>query len=233
MKLTSTISLLHHPKYILVYGPSGLGKTTLAKTVPNKKRVLMLDAERGTGSLNGEDISCVVLSRGDDGRLLNDTERFDKLQEFVTYVQTDECKAQFDILFLDSLTEIGEIVLKHFQSKMDGFKMWGEFKDSIKGLLKFFRDLDHYTIICTALETREKEDGEELGPYLPKVGNKTVREELPQFFDLVTRLVLDAEGNRRLLCKPTAKSYAKDRYGHLGLTEEPNLALLMQKTKQE
>lgn len=235
MKLQSTKDLSQHPKYMVIYGQSGYGKTSLVRTLANPARALVLDAECGMGSLASciPPIASVSLARADDNRLLTESERHERFNEFIRFVQTAECRAQFDVIFIDSLTEVAENILQHFKGKLEGFKMWGDYKDSVKALLKFFRDMDHYTVICTALETREKTDGEEYGPFLPKVGNRSVREELPQFFDLVARLVLDTDGNRRLLCKPTAKSFAKDRYGHLDLTEPPDLAALMAKRKTE
>lgn len=229
METESTLDGAQSPKFILVYGFSGRGKTFLASTLPDPSRVLILDAEQGTGSLKKTGIAMQKISLCRiKGELVPIEKRFERMNEFFKWIQTEECKARFDTIYLDSLTEISENVLSHYQEKTVGLKAYGDFKKSMIEFLKFLRDVGHYTVICTALEMREKEDGELFGPYKPKVGSAGVRDEVPQFFDLVTRLVL-ADGKRHLVCKETQVSYAKDRYGIFADVEEPNLGKLLAK----
>jgi phage nucleotide-binding protein len=232
MKLKSTLNLPQHPKYMLIYGASGLGKTTLISTLPDPSKVLVLDAEGGLLSLQHLklDVAVKELATDDTGKLLSEAERFEEFKKFIDFVKTAECAARFNVLFIDSLTEIAQNIFRHMKEKHgDGFKLWGEYTTAVQDLIKFFRDLNHYTVIFTALEecVEDKETG--LSSYFPNLGGRKVKEAVLPAFDLVSRMVIDADKNRLLICKPTIKTQAKDRVGLLEDIEQPNLAAIMKK----
>jgi len=231
MKINTTKNIHHTPQYILVYGPSGIGKTTLATTLAGP--TLILDAESGLSVLQGKDIEYVSLSQNEDGSLVPETDRFRRLQEFMNFIQTDEAKKKYKYIFVDSLTEVSQNIFKHMKEKHgDGFKLWGEYTNAMFDFIKFFRDLRAYTVVFVSLEDRVDED-EGGGYYCPNVGGRKVKEFLLPAFDEVFRMIVNKDKARQLVCKPTAKTQAKDRSGKLSDIEHPDLGAVLTKIRGE
>lgn len=232
MKLRTTKNLPQRPKYMLFYGVSGIGKTSLIKTLPELDKVLVLDTENGLASLQqqGIDVAYKPLAYSDDNVLLTEAERFEEFKKFIGYIKSPECTSRFNVLFIDSLTEIAQNIHRHMKEKHgDGFKLWGEYTAAMQDLIKFFRDLDHYTVIFTALEERIDDEDTSSSYYFPSIGGRKVKEAVLPAFDLVARMVLDKDGQRILVCKPTPKTQAKDRIGALDAIEGPNLKTIIEK----
>lgn len=232
MKINSTKDLKNKPSYILVYGASGIGKTTLFKTLPNLEGVLILDAESGLACLKGTDIADTSLARDDDEMLIPMGERYKRLQEFMVEVQLPATKARFHTLCIDSITEISQVIMAYMKDvmKYDGFQLWGEYTQAMMSLVKFFRDLEHYTVIFTGLEARiDDEVGQSQA--CPDVGGKKAKEHLLPAFDIVARMVVDGDGERKLVTKTTIKTQAKDRTGTLEGVESPHLGQILAKVR--
>lgn len=232
MKINNTKTIHDKPKFCLVYGPSGIGKTSLASQMG--KKVLVLDAESGLATLQGTEIDYVSLATADDGALVPEDKRLDRLKEFMTYVQTEECRKKYDYIFIDSLTEIAQNV-KKAQDKKHGatFKAWGEYADAMIEFIKFWRDQQHYTCVFIALEdyVALSDDDDAPEKYMPNIGGKKLKTFLMPQFDLVLRMIVDKEGKRKFVCKPTAKTEAKSRGGKLNEVEDANLKNVLEKMK--
>ena len=95
MEKKRTSQIMNNGITILVYGQSGVGKTTLIKTLPGK--VLILSAEAGLLSLRDTDIEYVDIHTMDD------------LTEAYTYIVSNI--TEYNCIVLDSLSEIGEVIL--------------------------------------------------------------------------------------------------------------------------
>jgi hypothetical protein len=216
------------PSYICVYGPSGMGKTSTVKSLP-QERVLLLDAESGLASLHGTSIHSISLSKNDEGILIPEDMRFERLQEFMQFVQLPSTKAKYDYLFIDSLTEIAQNVHKKMTAKFPGFQGWGEYTKAMMDMLKFFRDIGHYTVIFTALEGRIEDQDNQSFTY-PDIGGKKAKEYLLPQFDEVFRMVV-IDGQRTFVTRTTAKTQAKDRSGKLDELEPANLMHVLNKMK--
>lgn len=229
MKIHNTKDVAFKPSYILIYGSSGIGKTSVAKTLPHEQ-VLLLDAESGIASLRDTSIDVISLAKSDNDVLIPEEERLARLQEFNEYIQKPETKAKYRYLFIDSITEISQNIMKQMQKKYTGYQAWGEYSNAMMHLMKFYRDIGHYTIIFTALEGRMDDESGNSYAY-PDVGGKKAKEYLLPAFDEVFRMVADAERNRMLVTGPTAKTQAKDRSGKLNATETPDLGAILQKIK--
>lgn len=95
MEIKRTSQITNNGITVLVYGQSGVGKTTLIKTLPGK--VLILSAEAGLLSLKDTDIEYV------------DIRTLDDLTEAYSYILSNI--TEYNCIVLDSLSEIAEVVL--------------------------------------------------------------------------------------------------------------------------
>lgn len=213
-----------------IYGPSGQGKTSLAKTLPLGE-TLILDCENGLAVLKDEKtIQHISLHKNDQGVVIDEEARYERFLDFCEYIKTAECKAKYKWLFIDSLTEIGQNIQKHMKSKYEGFQLWGEYTSAMVELMKFFRDLDHYNVVFTALEDRiDPEDGPSY--FFPSIGGKKVKEFLLPCFDEVYRLIVTEDKQRKLVTTSTPKTQAKNRLGGLAELEDADLGLIYKKLK--
>jgi hypothetical protein len=229
MKINNTRDIHAKPTYACVYGCSGIGKTSLAKTLP-ADRTLIVDAESGLASLATTNIDNISLSKDDEGKSLPEEARYQRLQEFMQLIQTPEMKAKYDYIFIDSLTEIGQNIQKHMASLHDGYKLWGEYTAAMMSMIKFFRDMDHYTVVFVALEGRIEDDSGISSAY-PDIGGKKAKEYLLPAFDLCMRMIVDSEKHRWLVTQSTPKTQAKDRSGKLAELEAPHLGNILNKIR--
>lgn len=229
MKINNTKDIHFKPHYICIYGCSGSGKTSTVKSLPHDQ-TLIIDAESGLGSLDGTMIDHISLSKDDNGVFIAEEKRFDRLQEIMKFVQQEDTKKKYKFIFFDSLTEAGQNIQKTMNAKFQGFAAWNEYTKSMMDLLKFFRDIGHYTVIFTALEGRIEDDSGASFTY-PDVGGKKAKEYLLPQFDEVFRLFIDAEKNRHFITRTTSKTQAKDRSGKLDELESPNLMQVINKMK--
>jgi phage nucleotide-binding protein len=227
MEFTSSRAVYQSPPYVLIYGASGVGKTSLVKTLPQDE-VIILDAEQGLKSLGDYDCATWVLARDASGAMLAEEDRFERFKMFCQKIKEPAVKAGKKYIVIDSISEVSQNIFRHMKAKTDGgannWQLWGDYKEAMIDLLKFFRDVGHYTIVFLALEERVDEDDTGRSYYVPSVGGKKVKEALLPVFDEVFRLVVTPEGERILVTQPTEKTQAKDRSGKLSPTEKANLA---------
>lgn len=204
---------------MLVYGPSGAGKTTLAGTAPAP---VILSVENGLLSLRGHDIPFVIIRDRQD------------LEE-VYHMLHDGADALIDrkTVILDSISEIAEVVLGEEKDRTaDGRKAYGETGDYMGEMVRQFRDLPGRHVLMTAqLEQVQDDTGALLfGPSMP---GKKMGARLPYFFDEVfaMQVVKDKDGNlgRWLLTQPNGAWTAKDRSGALAQWEAPDICAILNK----
>jgi phage nucleotide-binding protein len=231
VKITSTENVHYKPSYICVYGAGGIGKTSLARTLPGHE-VLILDAESGIASLAGTKMDAIALGKNDDGVMIPPEDRYARLLEFNKLIQTPEFKKKYKYLFIDSLTEIGQNVLEMSQKKFKGYEAWGNYTATMMQLLKFYRDIGHYTVIFTALEGRIEDEAGASSAY-PDIGGKKAKEYLLPQFDCVLRMIVDSEKKRQLVTRTTPKTQAKCRSEKVNELEAPDLGALINKMRGE
>lgn len=236
MKITSTKNVGIDRLKALVYGKAGIGKTTLASTLPGK--TLIISAESGLLSIAKFDLPVFDITVDDNGQSVPITKRYDRLAEVFKYLETDEAIKIYDNIFIDSLTEISQNLSEKLQAEFtdskDTIKMWGEYSKKMKAMIKAFRDLPYYNVIFSALE---KEDQDEFKRKLIRINVQgTVASDIPAFFDEVFYYTIvdadDGTAKRALITQPSSRAVAKDRSGKLELIEEPNLTSVFKKIKQ-
>ena len=219
------------------YASSGIGKTSLLKslTPEQQKRTLFIDAELGMGSVSDTAISMLTLARDENGVKVEEHHRLPRLLEINKYVVSPDARSNFDILFIDSFTEIAQNVKSYCEKelKLTGWEMWGTYNTFLFDLLKFYRDLDSYTIVITFLEDRVDEEGQ-ASFYQPLIQGKQIQNAIMPIFDGVYRIVVHPEtGVRSFVTNPTLRTKAKDRYGVLDAVEPASLSLVLEKIENK
>ena len=236
MKVQSTKGIGVGSLKFLIYGESGIGKTTLAGTTGEPTFILSL--ESGLLSLNEKEVDFVNISVDDDENVLSTDGKLAKIREVYEYLRTPEAKEKYRWVIVDSLTEIGQLyvdMLKNkYPEKKDSFSLWGEYTDSMRNLVKSFRDLSGYNVVMTALSEVDKDDVGRRFQNIMLQGK--IANHLPGYFDEVfyyTKINFeDGTSERALITEVSEKAVAKDRSGRLEPIEQPNLAQIASKIRR-
>ena len=220
MEKKRTSQIMNNGITILVYGQSGVGKTTLIKTLPGK--VLILSAEAGLLSLRDTDIEYVDIHTMDD------------LTEAYTYILSNI--TEYNCIVLDSLSEIGEVILANEKKASKDARMaYLTMQDQILDLVRAFRDLP-ITVYMTAKLEKTKDDITGRIMFAPSLPGQKCSQNLPYHFDevLCLRCENDDDGKpQRYLQTFTDSSYCcKDRSGTLEPYETPDLGKIMEKINE-
>lgn len=211
----------------LVIGQSGIGKTSLLRTIPENEPVFVVSAEAG--------LLCVrdlVESKRVQGV---EVSSFADLGEVYNFL-ISPAAAAYKWVFIDSLTEIAarcvEAMKAKYPDRKDSFPMWGEYGDKMTALIKAYRDLQAFNVVFTCLDSTEKDDLNRrfVGP---SMSGNAIKERLPSWFDEVFFMVSlpDAEGKERraFITQPWERFPAKDRSGKLAVVENPHLGQIKAK----
>lgn len=219
---------------ILVYGKSGIGKTTLAATTPNITKTCIISLENGLRSIGDKNIAVYDCTVDANGKELERHTRHDKFLYALKLFQGDDIKSKFDYLVIDSLTEIAQNLVEKlkltYPNKSDAMKLWGDYNDNMLNIVKSIRDLKSYGIIVLALEKTEVDEFQRRFVGVDCAGKIAAR--LPAFFDEVFYYnIFDIEGKkeRLLLTSSFENGLAKDRSGKLSQYEAPNLTAVINK----
>ena len=245
MKIQYTNDIKNIKSSFLIYGKSGVGKTTLATTIGNDSKVFIINAEGGLRSIEGSRIASADVNLDDDGKPLGVDAKYKRLQELVSFLKKPEQLKQFDWVVVDSLTEISKIVYQYQEiqankkenltqkGEVDGFAMWRNYNSSISKFLRAFR---HTNVIFLALSKYEDENK----VTAPALESRSMREESCAMVDFVFYFKVDEEikeekgkktitQKRRLYTKANPAYTAKDRSGKLSAIEPNSLALILKK----
>jgi phage nucleotide-binding protein len=218
INLRSTRSVTAQGVKMMVYGAAGAGKTSLIRTLPNP---VILSAESGLLSIADSDIPFIEIKT------------MQELQEAYEWASSSDDAKQFDSIALDSISEIGEVVLNHEKKiAKDPRQAYGAMQEQLGDIIRSFRDLQGKNVYFSAkLEKSQDEMGRML--YAPSMPGNKVGQSLPYFFDEVfaLRVEKDPQGvtQRAMMCDTDGLWSAKDRSGKLSAWEAPDLGEIIKK----
>lgn len=212
----------------LVIGASGRGKTSLLKTIPEEENALVISAESG--------LLC-VRDLVTSGRVTGfEIDHFLDVEEVYGRALNEKYLDHYKWIFIDSLTEVADLCVENckeiYTNPSDTLKMWGEYSARMKEMIKAFRDMPHYNVVFTCLESV---DTDEMGARFvgPKMQGKAFKETLVSLFDEVFYLNMKkdeaGEDVREFVTQPIDKLPAKDRSGKLETFEAPDLSVVYNK----
>lgn len=214
----------------LIYGESGIGKTTLANTCPGE--TLILSFEAGVGSLKSNDIDVIDCTLSDDNKILTVDQRLDKLKQAFEWIKEPAQIEKYKWVFIDSLTELGELHLEKytafFAGGKDKFGIYRETGNDMRKIIKDFRDLPYYNVVFTALSGYDKDQDK----YTVQVPG-SLKDQLAGYLDEVYYYhgIPQEDGTKKrvLITNKVGKADGKNRLGGLDLMEEPDLGKIFTK----
>ncbi len=187
----------------LLYGPPGMGKTTLLGQLPGK--TLIVDVDRGTSVLQGKaNIDVVRLD--------------ESLADLPKVLEMLEKDNPYDNVCVDSLSELEKAMLTVYgrEGKNDGAPEQGHYlkvQFKIADYCRRFRALSGNTIF-TAWEMQKEiiaQDGSKYTQARPMLGDKSV-DLICGLCDVVGRIVISTkDGERYVWFEASQTVVAKDR----------------------
>lgn len=212
IKIKSTKDVSADGANIVIYGESGVGKTTL---ISHLKNAIVLSADKGLLSISKFDIPYIEISNIED---VNDAYNLVR-------------KSEYDHIVLDSLTEMAEVALFKYQDDLvkagkgkDKRQAYGVLAEAFGVMIRKFRDIKgKNTIFMAKVKHIVDEEGLIIG-YEPMMPGRVLPHGLPYLTDEVFAYVMDRKKVRYFITSAERKYPAKDRSGNLDEKEwEPNL----------
>lgn len=207
---------------VVVYGQAGCGKTTLCSTAPSP---IIISAESGLLSIKKANLPYIEVNT------------YSELEEAYLWIISSEEAKKFDTICLDSLSEIGEVVLSNLKKlNRDPRKAYGEVQEQMLSLVRYFRDMKGKNVYFSCKEETIKDGITGAITYRPMMPGTKLPEQIPYFFDEVFQMIAyvdpsDKEGEpiRALRTSQDVGVVAKDRSGALDRWERPDLSSIFNK----
>lgn len=220
IKIESTDESANSNLNILVYGPSGVGKTRLCATTGGKP--IVLNVEGGLLSLKGEGIDTIKINNVSD------------IAAAYNFLLSDNT---YDWVCVDSLSEVGQVFLDNEKTKTTNIqRAYGEMATKLSLFIKDMQLLEKNVYFSCKLSLVKDEitGGFMFGPRVP---GKLMLNDLSYFFDEVFAMHswVDDDGayQTALQTRRDARYDAKDCSRKLNTVEPANLSVIYNKIMGE
>lgn len=210
---------LGHGIKVLLYGESGVGKTTALATAPSP---IIISAEAGLLPLRGKKIPVLNVENVQDVR------------DALEWCENNAVSSGIKTVCVDSVSEIAEVFLSEEKVKTkDGRAVYGNMSENVIDIIKKFRNLKGVHVVIVAKQTTVADPitgGFTTSPLAP---GKIVGPALPYLVDLVFNMATDRDENGKIYhyirTHAAHNSVAKDRSGNLDEIEYPDLSNIFNK----
>ena len=207
----------------LVIGRSGIGKTSLLRTIPPEEKVFTVSAEGGL---------ITVRDLVDSGRVVGAMAKtFLEFTEIARRLGT-EWAGKFSWVFVDSLTEAANLCYEKHKVAENGNdfgRSASKYYTDLYVTIKKYLDLPDCHTVFTALETET--DLKDKKMTVPLVPSKTMQIRMPGLFDEVWLMEMDmsVKPPRRVFRTSAKLADSKDRTQVLADTEPALLGYIRNK----
>lgn len=235
MLIQSTKDLKPGRAKVLIYADAKTGKTTLLGTLPEKK-TLIISAESGLLTIRKKAFDFIDISVDDNGKQIPAHLRPARLAQVYKYLLTPEAMEKYDLVALDSLTEVSDCVLEELKiedekkDKPDPRGVWGEYLRRMMRLAKAFRDLQHYGVVVVCQGETEKDELTGLRYSAPMLYGQS-QDKIIYVFDEIYHLGIEVKGGKNVRVLRTTKApnvKAGSRLDIPAVIENPNLTQILE-----
>lgn len=217
---------------IIIYGDPGVGKTTLATTLPEKE-TLIITCEAGLGPLlgTGHVVFDVLKTMDADKHNLEEV-----IENLYKYLRTE--KHPFKNVVVDNLSELEQQLILNLTKKhgkqTPEIREYGDSSYRMKDWVRLFRDLvfQNINVVFNAwefpLEVRNS-DGVVISRTFPLIGKK-IAPQICGIVDVVGRLEANEKTQQRRIRFAQSMQYiTKSQFQGLDAAELPDLPLVFKK----
>lgn len=207
IEIRKTSELLNQGLCMMLYGPPGSGKTTIAATARGAKtggRVIIGDAESGAKVLAG----------------IPELDWFniDSWSKMLKFVANIKVKCPWNTIVFDNMSEIADLYMHLINRTLPGFK---DYYQHTHGITNFIREMRTFAsntgvnIIFVAWDEPEKEESSGIIvkklAFTPKLSAR-----LPGFIDIIGYVSVEPDGvTRRISFAPSLKLVSKFRRSNI------------------